>query len=392
MTLYPFSFTTKKQDAESMVDLFSLIKDYLVDQEDGIRCLITWFLNLVMEEEALLQAGAQRYERTDSRKASRNGYKPRTLLTKYGELELLKPQFREFPFETQIFEKYSRVEQAILSAVAESYLQGVSTRRVNKVMTALGVEGISASSVSRITKELDEKVSEFLSKPIEHEIPYLFIDATYLKVRDGLHYENKALFIVAGVRDDGFREILGVKLADSEDSLFWKDLFEDLKERGLRGVKLIVSDGHKGIQKAVRESFIGSSWQMCHVHLMRQALKKVPKKKQKEVADMTKEALLDRQKYNDLIREMDKMGYKGAADTFERFQYDVMNYMQFPKDHWRRIRTTNIMERTNKEIKRRSKVVGAFPNDESVLRLVVSILIDINEEWITGNKYLIMEQ
>ncbi len=375
-----------------MVDLFSLIKDYLVDQEDGIRCLITWYLNLVMEEEALLQAGAQRYERTDSRKASRNGYKPRTLLTKYGEVELLKPQFREFPFETQIFEKYSRVEQSILSAVAESYLQGVSTRRVNKVMAALGVEGISASSVSRITKELDEKVSEFLSKPIEHEIPYLFIDATYLKVRDGLHYENKALFIVAGVRDDGYREILGVKLADSEDSLFWQDLFEDLKERGLRGVKLIVSDGHKGIQKAVRESFIGSSWQMCHVHLMRQALKKVPKKKQKEVADVIKEALLDRQKYNDLIREMDKMGYKGAADTLERFQYDVMNYIQFPKDHWRRIRTTNIMERTNKEVKRRSKVVGAFPNDESVLRLVVSILIDINEEWITGNKYLIMEQ
>ena len=375
-----------------MVDLFSLIKDYLVDQEDGIRCLITWYLNLVMEEEALLQAGAQRYERTDSRKASRNGYKPRTLLTKYGEVELLKPQFREFPFETQIFEKYSRVEQSILSAVAESYLQGVSTRRVNKVMAALGVEGISASSVSRITIELDEKVSEFLSKPIEHEIPYLFIDATYLKVRDGLHYENKALFIVAGVRDDGYREILGVKLADSEDSLFWQDLFEDLKERGLRGVKLIVSDGHKGIQKAVRESFIGSSWQMCHVHLMRQALKKVPKKKQKEVADMIKEALVDRQKYNDLIRELDKMGYKGAADTLERFQYDVMNYIQFPKDHWRRIRTTNIMERTNKEVKRRSKVVGAFPNDESVLRLVVSILIDINEEWITGNKYLIMEQ
>ncbi|KKH94978.1 hypothetical protein DU79_08800 [Methanosarcina mazei] len=125
---------------------------------------------------------------------------------------------------------------------------------------------------------------------------------------------------------------------------------------------------------------------------MRQALKKVPKKKQKEVADMIKEALVDRQKYNDLIRELDKMGYKGAADTLERFQYDVMNYIQFPKDHWRRIRTTNIMERTNKEVKRRSKVVGAFPNDESVLRLVVSILIDINEEWITGNKYLIMEQ
>lgn len=186
-------------------------------------------------------------------------------------------------------------------------------------MTSFGIEGISASSVSRITKELDEKVSEFLSKPIEHEIPYLIIDATSLKVRDGLHYENKALFIVAGIRDDGLREILGVRLADSEDSLFWQDLSEALKERGLRGVKLIVSDGHKGIQRAVRESFVGSSWQMCHVHLIRQALKKVPKKKQKEVAEKIKEALSDRQKLQELIRELDKMGYKSAADPLERF-------------------------------------------------------------------------
>lgn len=374
-----------------MVNIISFIKYYLIDQEDGIRQLITWFLNLVMEEEALLQSGAKRYERTDSRKASRNGYKSRTLKTKHGELELLKPQFREFPFETQVFEKYSRVEKAILTAVSESYLQGVSTRRVEKIMTALGVEEISASSVSRITKELDEKVCEFLSKSIEHEIPYLFIDATYLKVRDGLHYENKALFVVAGVREDGLREILGVRLADSEDSLFWQDLFEDMK-RGLRGVKLIVSDGHKGIQKAVKESFIGSSWQMCHVHLIRQTLKKVPKKKQKEVADKIKESLVDRQKLQELIRELDSTGYKSAADTLESFQYDVMNYMQFPKNHWRRIRTTNIMERTNKEIKRRSKVVGAFPNQEAVLRLIVSILIDINEEWITGNRYIVMGQ
>lgn len=375
-----------------MVNIFSFIKDYLVDQEDGIRHLITWFLNLVMEEEALLQSGAKRYERTDSRKASRNGYKPRTLRTKHGELELLKPQFREFPFETQVFEKYSRVEKAILAAVSESYLQGVSTRRVEKIMTAFGVEGISASSVSRITKELDEKVEEFLSKRIEHEIPYLLIDATYFKVRDGLHYENKAFFIVAGIREDGYREILGARLADSEDSLFWEDLFENLKERGLRGVKLIVSDGHKGIQKAVRESFIGSSWQMCHVHLTRQTLKKIPKKRQKEVAERIKEALEDRQKLNDLIRKIDIMGYKSAADTLENFQYDIMNYMQFPQNHWKKIRTTNIMERINKELKRRSKVVGAFPNQNSVLRLAVSILIDINEEWITGNRYILMEQ
>ncbi len=305
---------------------------------------------------------------------------------------MLKPQFREFSFETQVFDKYSRVEKAILTAVAESYLQGVSTRRMRKVMTALGVGEISATSVSRITKELDEKVEEFLSKPIENEIPYMLIDATYVKVRDSLHYENKALFIVAGIRDDGYREILGVKLADSEDSLFWADLFEDLKERGLRGVKLIVSDGHKGIQKAVKESFIGSSWQMCHVHLTRQALKKVPKKKQREVAEKIKEAVIDRQKYNNLITELDSLGYKGAADTLERFQYDIMNYMHFPEKHWKKIRTTNMMERTNKELKRRTRVIGAFPDKQSVLRLAVSVLIDINEDWITENKYIGMEQ
>ena len=166
-------------------------------------------------------------------------------------------------------------------------------------MTALGVEGISAFSVSRITKELNEKVEEFLSKPIEYEIAYIFIDATSFKIRDGLHYENKILFIISGVRDDGYREILGTSLADSEDSPFWQDLFDDLKERGLRGVKLIVSDRHKGTQTA-------------------------------------------------------RLG------ILERFKYDVMNYMQFPQSHWRKIRTTNVMERTNKEIKRRSKIVGVF--------------------------------
>ncbi|MFY1110469.1 MAG: IS256 family transposase [Methanosarcinaceae archaeon] len=374
------------------MNVLPLIRDYLIDQEEGLRQLITWFLNLVMEEEALLQSGAERYERTDSHRANRNGYKPRTLLTKYGQLELSKPQFREFSFETEVFEKYSRVEKAILTAVTESYLQGVSTRRVDKIMTALGVGNISASSVSRITKELDEKVEEFLTKPIEHEIKYLFVDATYFKVRDGLHYRSKALFVVAGIREDGYREILGTRLADSEDSLFWEDLFDDLKERGLRGVELIVSDGHKGIQKAVKESFIGASWQMCHVHLIRQALKKVPKKKHKEIADKIKEALQDPEKLRDLIRELDGSGYKSAANTIESFQFDLLNYMQFPKKHWRRVRTTNMVERTNKELKRRSRVVGAFPSQESVLRLAVSILIDINEDWITGNRYLVMEE
>ena len=206
---------------------------------------------------------------------------------------------------------------------------------MEKIMNALGIGEISVFSVPRITKEIDEKVEEFPSKPIKHEIPYLPIDETYFKARDGLHYKNKAIFVVAGIIDDGYQEILGTRLADSEDSLFWEDLFEDLKERGLKGVKLIVSDSHKGIQKAVRKPFIGSSWQMCHVHLTRQVLKKVPKKKQKEVAERIKEAVVDHQKLNYLIRELDSIGYKSAADTLESFQYDIMNYMKFPEKHWK---------------------------------------------------------
>jgi transposase-like protein len=374
------------------MDMLPFITDYLYDQEDGIRQLIAWFLNLVMEEEALLQCGAQRHERTESRVASRNGHKKRNLTTKYGTLELSKPQFREFPFETQVIGKYCRTEKAILAAISESYLQGVSTRRMSAIMESLGVGDISASSVSRITKDLDEKVEEFLNKPIEQAIKYLFVDATYFKVRDGLRYENKAFFIVAGVREDGCREILGARLADSEDSLFWEDLFDDLKERGLGGVELIISDGHKGIQKAVKESFIGASWQMCHVHLIGQALKKVPKKRNKEVVDMIKDALQDPQDLTNVIQELDNKGFKAAADTVERFQYDLLNYTQFPKTHWRRIKTTNMVERVNKELKRRSKVVGAFPGSDSVMRLAVSILIDINEDWVTGNRYLIMDE
>ena len=202
---------------------------------------------------------------------------------------------------------------------------------------------------------------------------------------------NKALFVVAGVRDDGYREILGTRIANSEDSMFWEDFFDDLKERGLRGVELVVSDGHKGIQKAIESSFTGSNWQMCHVHFMRAVLKKLPKKSHKYVTVKLKEILDDHTKISGLVVDMDTPQMKKASETIERFQHWLNNYQAFLEEHWKRIRTTNMMERINKELKRRSKVVGAFPNEESLLRLVVSILIDINEEWITGNRYLLMK-
>jgi putative transposase len=388
MIIGPVSYPLlEKEDTGPMMPI-ALLEDYLIDQEDGLKKLLSWFLNLVMQLEAMQQADAEPYQRIESRKAHRNGYKERSLKTRVGELRLRKPQFREIPFETKVFDRFSRVEKALVNAVLESYLQGVSTRRIQDIVSRLGIESLSASSISRISKELDEKVEEFLKRPIEHPIPYLFVDASYFKIRTESRYVTKAFMIVTGVRDDGYREILGARIADGEDELFWSGLFQDLEDRGLDGVKLVISDGHKGIQKAVEKSFLGASWQMCHVHFMRAILRNVAKKYQKEVAEKLKIALQDEKEMLLLIQELESRGYSKAADTAEHFQFSLWNYKAFPREHWRRIRTTNGMERINKELKRRSRVVGAFPSDQSFMRLGVSILIDINEEWMTTRKYL----
>ena len=365
-----------------------LLQDYLIDQEIGLKELLTWFLNPVMQLEALQQTGAEPYQRIDGRKAHRNGYKKRSLKTRVGEITLDKPQLRETSFETKVFDRYSRIEKALINAVAESYIQGVSTRKIQDIVSHLGLDQLSPSSISRISKELDDKVNEFLNRPIEKKIKYLFVDASYFKVRVESRYVNRAFLVITGVRDDGYREILGARIADGEDELFWSGLFDDLKLRGLSGVELVVSDGHKGIQKAVQESFLGASWQMCHVHFMRAVLKNIPNKYKEEIAQKVKEALENEQAIQTLSDELADRGYSKALDTVERFRFDLWNYRAFPKSHWRRIRTTNCMERINKELKRRSRVVGAFPNDQSFMRLGVSILIDINEEWLTGRKYL----
>jgi putative transposase len=368
-----------------------LLEDYLIDQEDGLKNLLTWFLNLVMQFEAMEQIDAEPYQRVGSRKAHRNGYKERSLKTRVGELRLKKPQFREIPFQTKVFDRYSRVERALINAIVESYLQGVSTRRIQDIVSRLGIEELSASSVSRIAKELDEKVEEFLKRPIEHPIQYLFVDASYFKVRTDSRYVTKAFLVVMGIRDDGYREILGARIADGEDEIFWSGLFQDLADRGLSGVKLVISDGHKGIQKAVEKSFLGASWQMCHVHLTRAVLRNVANKYHKEIADKIKIVLEDETKMQELILELEGRGYSKAADTLEHFRFSLWNYRSFSREHWRRIRTTNGLERINKELKRRTRVVGAFPSDKSFMRLGVSILIDINEEWMTTKKYLSMD-
>lgn len=368
-----------------------LIEDYLIDRNEGMKKLIAWFLNQVMQQEALNQIKARPYERTGHRIARRNGIRKRSLKTVHGEVILDKPQFREFPFRTEVFDRYSRVERSLRVAIAESYLQGVSTRKVQDVVSRFGLENISASEVSRIARDLDEKCKEFLERPIEGEINYLFLDASYFKVRSEGRYITKALLIATGIYKNGCREILGAKVAVNEDEPAWESLFAELKERGLKGVKLVISDGHKGIQKAVEKAFLGSSWQMCAVHFMRAVLKNIPKKNKMEVAYELRDALEDENRMQMLANRLEQEGYHKSAETIERFRYDLWNYRAFPRMHWKRIRTTNGLERINKELKRRSRVAGAFSNDESLLRLAVCIIMDINEEWVTGKKYLTEE-
>jgi len=374
------------------MDISDFAADYLVDKKEGMRHMTASLLNEVMQLEALRQVQAQPYERNGKRRAHRNGTRNRNLKTIHGEVTLKKPQFREFPFRTEVFARYSRVEASVRVAVAESFLQGVSTRRVQKVMTSFGLENISASEVSRIAKKLDEEVQKFLERPIEEPTPFLYIDASYFKVRTDGRYVNKALLIASGIRQDGYREILSAAVADSEDESCWEDLFEGLKARGLRGVKLVISDGHKGIQKAVKECFLGASWQICTVHFMRAVLKNIPKKDRKEVAYMLKDALEDESKMQGLAVALDEKGYSKPAETIDSFRFDLWNYKAFPRPYWRLIRTTNSLERINKELKRRSRVAGAFSNDQSLLRVAVCIMMDINEDWITGKRYLSLEE
>ena len=371
------------------MDLLDFIQEYLADQDEAMKKLITFFLNLVMEFELEQQTGTSRYERSESRTAHRNGKRSRTLKTRHGDIILDKPDLREKPFQTVVFDRYSRVERALENTIVESYIQGVSTRKVKSIVEALGIEGISADTVSRMAHDLDQAVKEFLERPLEIPIVYLNVDAVYLKVRTHGRYVSKAILLIAGVREDGYRELIGLKVADREDEAFWRSLFDELKERGLRGVQMITSDGHKGIQGAVIEAFPGASWQMCLVHFLRAIMRNIPIKSQDIFRPFLKAALFENNgDLNEIAEDLHYHGYTKAVGTIERFYSDIHNYQTFPKEHWKKIRTTNLMERVNKEIKRRARVVGAFPSEDSLIRLIGSILMDMNEEWITGKRYL----
>jgi transposase-like protein len=361
----------------------------LQDKQEGFRRIGEKFLNAVLEKEFSEHIGAEKHERTGEREDYRNGHKERRLKTTLGELNLLRPYARTGKFDTKLFENYSRIDKALSSIIVESYLKGVSTRKVESIVGELGID-LSHETVSRLSHELDELVTEFKTSALQEYYPYLYIDATYLKVFDGVRFVSSAVMVAIGVSATGVREILDITPMESESFGTYTEFFDGLKDRGVKKIDLIISDGHKGIKKAAKESFVGSSWQFCSVHMKRNLMKIVAKKDLEEVFEYLKDVLRSKS-----FEEATSMAngmiatYEDSKPRLAKFLmdnlYDSCTYLTFPKTHWRKLHSTNVLERFNKEIKRRTKVIGAFPNEGSILRLLVPLAIDTNAKWLSRN-------
>ena len=375
-------------------DLEEFVPLLLSNKQEGFRLIGERFLNTVMEKEFEAFIGAGKHERSKERVDYRNGHKERQLKTTLGELNLLRPYARSGRFETKLFENYSRIDKALASIIVEGYLKGISTRKVEGVLSELDIE-LSHTTVSNLSYELDELITEFRTSPLKKYYPYLYVDALYLKVFNGSRFVSQAVMIAIGVNEDGYREVLDIDIMDEESYGSYLGFFETLKERGISKVDLIISDGHRGIKRAASESFNGSSWQLCSVHFKRNLMKIVPKKSLNEVLNYLNDVLKAKS-----IDEAHSLGHGMIATYEEKFprlaKYltdnlgDMMTFLAFPKRHHRKIHSTNLMERFNKELKRRTKVVGAFPSIGSVLRLLVPLAIDTNAKWM-DRKYVSWE-
>lgn len=367
---------------------------------DMIRESVRTVLQELIELEAATVIGAERYERTDERVTERNGSRPKLISTKAGDVQLRIPKLRKGSFFPSILEPRRRIDQALYAVVMEAYVHGVSTRAVDDLVLALGVEaGISKSEVSRICEALDEIVGAFRTRPLDHTpFPYVYLDATYLHVRNkpgvGGQVVSMAVVVATGITADGSREILGLDVGDSEDEIFWRTFLLSLKQRGLGGVKLVISDQHLGLVAALRRSFQGSAHQRCRVHFARNLLAHIPKTHADMVAAVFRTIFAQPDAKSvagawDEVRDQLAASFPKVGPLMDGAKAEVLAFTAFPKAHWRKVWSTNPLERVNKEIKRRARVVGIFPNPASVIRLVGAVLIDMHDEWIaTDRRYL----
>jgi len=367
-------------------------------ERENLVGLIEAVVRNILEDEVSRHIGAGVYERTSGRCDYRNGYKPRSMKTSMGELHFEVPQVREGNFRPSLFERYQRTEKALISAMQEMYVQGVSTNKVGEIMEVMGGFTVSAAQVSRASSELDEEIKKFRQRRLnEREYPYLIIDARYEKVRRSGRIINIAVMIVVGINDEGKREILGYYIGNSESESCWSEAFKDLKDRGIKGVELITSDAHKGIQSAIRRHFQGVSWQRCRVHLMRELIKKVSWRDARELIKDLQSIFASEEK-SQCLKTAQEVAAKWAGKCSSMSKSllagieDTLTVLSLPSSHRRRLHSTNLLERMMRDIKKRTRVISIFPNEASCERLIGAMLIEKNEKWMSEDKrYLNME-
>ncbi|WP_206886218.1 IS256 family transposase [Alicyclobacillus mali (ex Roth et al. 2021)] len=366
------------------------------DHIDVLRELMQLIAQFMVDAEATEKVGAERYERTESRVTQRNGSRSRTWDTRLGTVELKIPKLRQGSFFPSLLEPRRRAEQALAAVIQEAYVKGVSTRKVDDLVRALGLEGISKSEVSRLCQQMDKTVQRFKERPLEHEYPYVWLHATFPKVREGGRVQSIALVIAIGVTDTGEREVLGFDVGTSEDGAFWTDFLRSLKVRGLRGVRLVVSDAHAGLRQAIAEVLTGATWQRCKVHALRNVLSQVPKKERAMVASILRTIFAQssqeaaREQLRRVVDEL-KGRFPKAMEILSDAEDDVLAFMALPFEHWRQICSTNPLERLNRGMRRRMDVVGIFPNREAVLRLAGAIWQEQHEKWMVARRYFRLE-
>ena len=372
--------SSKKEEMKKVEAMFTENPDY-------VRQLLQGVCQNIIEAERTEDLGAESYERTPGRKGYRSGYKSRQLKTRVGKLELRVPQTKGTSFYPTVFERYQRSEKALNLTLMEAYVQGVSTRRMKKITEQLCGTEFSATTISNLTKDIDEELDKFRNRKLTGEYQYLIVDARYENVRQNAAVVKQAVLSIAGISKAGYREILSVEIADLESEATWGETFRKLKQRGLKGVKFIVSDNHKGIKAAVTKHFTGCMWQRCKVHYLRNLMGMVKWKDKKTIVKML-QYIWDSEKIEE-AREKAKQVIKfyedknpKIADHIEDSIEDTLNVMILPLSHRRRMSSTNMLERLNESIRQRTRVARIFPNEKSCLRLITAVLLEIHEDWI----------
>jgi putative transposase len=371
------------------------VKGLLCEDRDFLKELLHEVIQETLEAEMNDALGARKGERSSERTGYRSGYYPRTLITRVGKLELRVPQDRQGRFSTEVFERYQRSEKALVSALAEMYIQGVSTRKVKAITEELCGHAFSASAVSGVVTGLDEQLSQFAKRPLEEGFAYLILDARYEKVRESGSIRSRAVMIAIGIDWDGRRQVLGVEIANRESATSWKDFLISLRQRGLKGVEMVVSDDHAGLRKAIAEVLPEAVWQRCYVHFLRNALDYLPRKGDD---DCLRELrwLYDRRDVNEARKDLAgwlkrwQEKYPKLCAWVEENIEETLSFYSLPYGHHKHLKSTNMLERLNEEIKRRTRVVRIFPNEQSCLRLIRALAVETHENWIEAHRYLDM--